>query len=174
MYSHLHSCQGQRCYFMLIGLRHLFFCVCRMRVFFCLWHYLNLNHLAHAQSATVCIVGSKHTFQLFIYITVPSSQAVYINFLPGFNSTLCRACNLTSFSPCLTGPVDYPFASRHKGLRFKSPVGYFCETGILLFALSCYNLFNVLKGTTACVRFLPLLHGLLILICIVVQTSYYF
>ncbi len=51
---------------------------------------------------------------------------------------LWRACNLTSFPPCLTGPVDYPFASRHKGPRFKSSRGYLCETGILLLALSCY------------------------------------
>jgi hypothetical protein len=51
---------------------------------------------------------------------------------------LWRACNLTSFSPCLTGPVDYLFASRHKGPRFKSPRGYLCETGILLLALSRY------------------------------------
>jgi hypothetical protein len=51
---------------------------------------------------------------------------------------LWRACNVTSFSPCLTGPVDYPFASRHKGPRFKYPGGYFCETGILLLALSHY------------------------------------
>jgi hypothetical protein len=29
--------------------------------------------------------------------------------------------NLTSVSPCLTGPVDYPFASRHKGPGFKTP-----------------------------------------------------
>jgi hypothetical protein len=49
-----------------------------------------------------------------------------------------RACNLTSFSPCLTGPVDYLFASRHKGPRFKSPWGYLCETGILLLTLSHY------------------------------------
>ncbi len=28
---------------------------------------------------------------------------------------LWRACNLTAFSPCLTGPVDFPFASRHEG-----------------------------------------------------------
>ncbi len=34
-----------------------------------------------------------------------------------------RACNLTSFSPCLTSPVDYLFASRHKGPRFRSPGG---------------------------------------------------
>ncbi len=34
-----------------------------------------------------------------------------------------RTCNLTSFSPCLTGPVNYPFASRHKGPGFKSPGG---------------------------------------------------
>jgi hypothetical protein len=53
---------------------------------------------------------------------------------------LWRACNLTSFSPCLTGPVDYLFASCHKGPRFKSPGGYLCETGILLLAMSRYNL----------------------------------
>ncbi len=49
-----------------------------------------------------------------------------------------RACNLKSFSPCLTGPVDYLFASCHKGPRFKSLGGYLCETGILLLALSRY------------------------------------
>ncbi len=43
--------------------------------------------------------------------------------LLGGGGALWRACNLTSFSPCLTGPVDYPFASRHKGLGFKSPEG---------------------------------------------------
>jgi hypothetical protein len=41
-----------------------------------------------------------------------------------WGGALRRACNLTSFSPCLTGPVDYLFASRHKGPRFKSPGGY--------------------------------------------------
>jgi hypothetical protein len=41
-------------------------------------------------------------------------------------------CGEPAISPCLTGPVDYLFASRHKGLRFKSPGGYLCETGILL------------------------------------------
>jgi hypothetical protein len=40
-----------------------------------------------------------------------------------WGGALRRACNLTSFSPCLTGPVDYLFASRHKGPRFKSPAG---------------------------------------------------
>ncbi len=49
-----------------------------------------------------------------------------------------RACNITPFTPCLTGPLDYPFASRHKGPRFKSPRGDICETRILLLALSRY------------------------------------
>ncbi len=31
---------------------------------------------------------------------------------------LWRACNLTTFTPSLTGPVDYPFASHHEGLGF--------------------------------------------------------
>jgi hypothetical protein len=52
--------------------------------------------------------------------------------------SLWRAYNLTVFLPCLTGPVDYPFASHHKGPGFKSPGGYLCETGILLLALSHY------------------------------------
>jgi hypothetical protein len=43
-----------------------------------------------------------------------------------WGGALWRACNLNSFSPCLTGPVDYLFASRHKGPRFKSPGGYLC------------------------------------------------
>ncbi len=53
-------------------------------------------------------------------------------------AVLWRACNLTSFSPCLTGPVDYPFASHHKVLGFKSPGGYLCETEILLLVMACY------------------------------------
>jgi hypothetical protein len=40
-----------------------------------------------------------------------------------------RACNLTLFLPCLTGPVDYLFASRHKGHRFKSPGGTYVKPG---------------------------------------------
>ncbi len=57
-----------------------------------------------------------------------------------WGGALWRACNLTSFSPCHTGPVDYPFPSRHKGLGFKSPGGNLCETGILLLAMSRYIL----------------------------------
>jgi hypothetical protein len=34
-----------------------------------------------------------------------------------------KACNLTSFSPCLTGPVDYSFASRQQGTRVQIPRG---------------------------------------------------
>ncbi len=55
---------------------------------------------------------------------------------------LWRACNLTAFTPCLTGLVDYPFAYRHEEPRF-NPQGVLtiCETGILppLLALSRYN-----------------------------------
>jgi hypothetical protein len=72
-------------------------------------------------------------------------SSIWLSILPSLrvqnltqNTNLWRACNLTPFSPCLTGPVDYLFASHHKGLRFKYPGGYLCETGILLLALSCY------------------------------------
>jgi hypothetical protein len=51
---------------------------------------------------------------------------------------LWRACSLTSLSPCLTSPVDYLFASCHKGHGFKSLGGYLCETGIPLLALTRY------------------------------------
>ncbi len=53
---------------------------------------------------------------------------------------LWRACNLTAIATCLTGPVDYQFASRHEGPEFNPQGGYLCETGILLLALSRYNL----------------------------------
>jgi hypothetical protein len=56
-----------------------------------------------------------------------------------WGGVLWRSCNLTSFSPCLTGPVDYLLASRDKGLRFKSTGGYLYKTGILLLALSRYR-----------------------------------
>jgi hypothetical protein len=36
---------------------------------------------------------------------------------------LFRACNLTAFTPCLIGSVDYQFASHHEGPRFKSLYG---------------------------------------------------
>jgi hypothetical protein len=62
-----------------------------------------------------------------------------------WGGALWRACNLTSFSSCLTGPVDYLFASCHKGPRFKSTGGYLCETGILLLALSRYSKIYILK-----------------------------
>ncbi len=35
-----------------------------------------------------------------------------------WGGALWRACNLTTFTPCLTGPVDYLFASRHEGPGF--------------------------------------------------------
>ncbi len=46
-----------------------------------------------------------------------------------WGGALWRACNLTLFSPCLTGPVDYLFASRHDGPGFKSPGGTYVKPG---------------------------------------------
>jgi hypothetical protein len=46
-----------------------------------------------------------------------------------WGGALWRACNITWFSPCLTGPVDYLFASRHKGFRFKFPGGTYVKPG---------------------------------------------
>ncbi len=56
-----------------------------------------------------------------------------------WGGALWRDCNLTAFKPCLTGPVDFPFASR------QSPGGYLCETRILLLALSRYRLTHQLS-----------------------------
>ncbi len=60
-----------------------------------------------------------------------------------WRGALWRACNLTAFTSCLTGPVDYPFASRLEGPRFNPQGGYLCETEILLLALS---------ATTLCIK----------------------
>jgi hypothetical protein len=40
-----------------------------------------------------------------------------------WGGALWKAYNLTSFSPCLTGPVDYPLASRHKDTWIQIPWG---------------------------------------------------
>jgi hypothetical protein len=74
-----------------------------------------------------------------------------------WGGALWRACNLSSFLPCLTGPVDYLFASHHKGPRFKSPGGYLCETRILLLALSRYRGFNYLDIYPRCSNYFALL-----------------
>jgi hypothetical protein len=64
-------------------------------------------------------------------------SALFTIFLRGKKIIGIYHCGEPAISPCLTGPVDYPFASRHKGPGFK-PWGYLCKTGILLLALSCY------------------------------------
>ncbi len=68
----------------------------------------------------------------------PERLNIYIIYI-----ILSRSCNFTSFPLCLTGQVDYLFASRHKGPRFKSLGGYLYETGIRLLALSRYNITHV-------------------------------
>ncbi len=55
------------------------------------------------------------------------------------NCKVSRTCNLTSFSPCLTGPGDYPFASHHKGPRFYTLGGTYVKLGVLLLTLSRYK-----------------------------------
>ncbi len=45
----------------------------------------------------------------------------------------------------LGGLISYLIASCHKGPGFKSPGGYFCETGILLLALSRYRIKFIAK-----------------------------
>jgi hypothetical protein len=56
-----------------------------------------------------------------------------------WGGALWRACNLTAFTPCLTGPVDYLLAYCHEGPAGSIPRGYLCETGIPLLALSHYT-----------------------------------
>jgi hypothetical protein len=82
--------------------------------------------LSHSSSVPV-----SQLLQVSISASQPRSRLL--------GGALWGACNLTSFSPCFTGPVDYPLASRHKGPGFKSPGGSLCETGILLLVLSHYS-----------------------------------
>ncbi len=42
---------------------------------------------------------------------------------------MCRACNLTAFIPCLTGPVDYPFASCYEGPGLNPQAGTYVKPG---------------------------------------------
>ncbi len=58
-----------------------------------------------------------------------------------WGGALWRACNLTAFTPCFTGPMDYLFAPHHEGPGFNPQQGYLYETWILLLVLSRYNNF---------------------------------
>jgi hypothetical protein len=62
----------------------------------------------------------------------------YLIYKKLINKILWTACNLTSFSQCLTGPVDYPFASHHEGPGFNSQGGTYVKPGFILLGLSCY------------------------------------
>ncbi len=84
-----------------------------------------------------------------------------------WGGALWRACNLTAFSPSLTGPVDYLFASRHKRPRLKSPGGYLCETGILLLVLACYTCILSLFTCCSDFRFVYTFPDVIICICLI-------
>jgi hypothetical protein len=58
-------------------------------------------------------------------------RAVYIYTIENAKSTIDmgRACNLTAISPCLTGPVDYPFTSRNEGPGFKPQGDIYVKPG---------------------------------------------
>jgi hypothetical protein len=46
-----------------------------------------------------------------------------------WGGALWRDCNLTAFTPCLTGSVGYPFASRHEGPWFNLQEGTYVKPG---------------------------------------------
>jgi hypothetical protein len=62
------------------------------------------------------------------------------NIVGCWGGALWSACNLTAFTHSSTGPVVHPFASRQEGPSINPQGGYSCETGILMLALSHYNM----------------------------------
>ncbi len=112
-----------------------------------MWYCWNV--IVHGALSRTCLRWPLRRFireladQITLY-NMKLSEDIAVHFcecplLESLIQGVCRSCNLTSFSPCLTGPVDYPIASRHKGPGFKSPGGYLCETRILLFVSSHYR-----------------------------------
>ncbi len=86
----------------------------------------------HCHSSLDCTAIPAYILKLHSKVIARNSIFTYIYFntrLPSEYKVLWRACNLTWFSPCLTGPVDYLFASCHKGLRFISPGGTYVKPG---------------------------------------------
>ncbi len=72
---------------------------------------------------------SKTAFLSRFHARCRSSFQLHNRWSRLLGGALWRACNLTSFSPCLTCPVNYPFASRYKGPGFKSPGGTYVKPG---------------------------------------------
>ncbi len=72
-------CEGRRCLFVPIGLSCLFllvYCMYSDDVLFG-FDIFNRKHIAHAQSASVWIVGSKTYFQSFLFIICLFSHACF-------------------------------------------------------------------------------------------------
>jgi hypothetical protein len=76
---------------------------------------------------TMCKPTWSHTALLSRFHAVCRLHNQQSQLLGG--GALWRACNLTSFTPCLTGPVDYPFASCHEGPGFNSQGGTCVKLG---------------------------------------------
>ncbi len=89
------------------------------------FHHLNLISYPKIFSDSVLILPNY-------------SNSKFDRLLYTYYRGMWKACNLTAFIPCLTGPVDHPFASRHERPGFNTR-GYLCDTGILLLALSRYK-----------------------------------
>ncbi len=58
-----------------------------------------------------------------------SPSGLTIDIVGCWEAALWRASNLTAFTPCLTGSVDYPFASHHEGPGFNPQVGTSVKPG---------------------------------------------
>jgi hypothetical protein len=58
-----------------------------------------------------------------------SSSGFTTDIVGCWGGALWRFCNLTTFTPYLTGPVDYPFASCHEGPRFNPQEGTYVKPG---------------------------------------------
>jgi hypothetical protein len=88
---------------------------------------------------TMCKPGTTWSQSSSVLVLLPASQPT--ESASGGEPCEEPAVSLHSHHVSLV-QVDYPFPSCHKGPEFKSPGGYYCETRILLLALSCYKSLN--------------------------------
>jgi hypothetical protein len=74
-------------------------------------------------------MSSEKINEFRVHKSVQNSCSMMSREIIAKSKSLWRACYLAAFTPCLTGPVDYLFASPHEGPGFNPQGGTYMKPG---------------------------------------------
>ncbi len=85
--------------------------------------------LGHHADNVIIPLDLTQLFCLGFTLAAGRPSSFTTNIVGCWGGALWGACNLAAFTPCLIGPVDYPFASRHEGPWFNTQGGTYVKPG---------------------------------------------